>query len=155
MLFRSTSFTASAVVWPTTPQKPDQGVVARIGPKGGFALAIGPNGAEARLVLKGGKEAHVAVGKALRERRWARVWCSYDGDTGNLTVGQYQLQPEHDVDDEGVSQAQVGVAEIDHGGPLYIASLDGKGSKTCFNGKIERPIIQKIALSSEYRIRPT
>ncbi len=150
-----TSFTASAVVWPTTPQKPDQGVIARIGPKAGFALAIGPNGAEARLALTGGKEAHIRVGKALRERRWARIWCSYDGDTGNLTVGQYHLQSEHDVDDEGVSQAQVGAAEIDQGGFLYIASLDAKGSKTCFNGKIERPIIQKIALSSEYRSRPS
>ncbi|MEQ9124449.1 MAG: N,N-dimethylformamidase large subunit, partial [Alphaproteobacteria bacterium] len=73
------SYTLSATIWPTTPDKPDQGVIARLDARAGagFALAIGPEGAEARLGL-GGEVAVVKVGKALVGRRWHRVWCGYD-----------------------------------------------------------------------------
>ena len=137
------SFTASATIWPTTPDKPAQGVIARMTPEGaGFALAIGPSGAEARL-----NGARIAVGKPLRERRWARVWCAYDAEAGTLAVGQEQLQPEVGIDDGRVATTTVTADGPPSGkGDLLIASLDGTGPATCFNGKLERPVLYRGAV---------
>ena len=130
------SFTASATIWPTTPKKPDQGVIARTNGTAGFALVIGPDGAEARLGAS-----RVAVGKPLRERRWARVWCAFDAETGRLSVGQEQLSPEQGIDDAGTAETIVQGRKIDADRPLLIAALEETGGRTCFNGKIERPIV--------------
>lgn len=137
------SYTLSATIWPTTPDKPDQGVIARLDARAGagFALAIGPEGAEARLGL-GGEVAVVKVGKALVGRRWHRVWCGYDAATGALSVGQAPLRDETGVEDAGSSELTPGrPAAPVAPGDLLIASLDGAGGATCFNGKIERPAI--------------
>lgn len=125
-------FAVEAHVWPTTPDKPNQGVVARLGDGAGFALAIGPEGAEAHaggIVVK--------VGKQLRERRWSRIWMRREA--GVLTVGQEQLSPEHGVDDAGEASADLSADVTADGADLFIGSLDGGGPATCFNGKIESP----------------
>ncbi len=143
------SFTLSALIWPTTPDKPEQGVMAKIDARGGFALVIGPNGAEARLVHADGTETRVNVGKHLRERRWACVWCSYDGEAAALTVGQFQMHPEYGVDTDGVAKVTASSPGGDGNTDLLIASLDAEGPQTCFNGKIEQPTIQKTAFTAE------
>jgi len=147
------SFTASATVWPTTPEKPGQGVISRMDAAAGagFTLAIGPEGAEARIGTGGGETVRIAVGKPLRERRWARVWCAYDSETGVLTVGQGQLQPETGVDDAGAAEAEVKNAVFDAPGlPVLVAAMDEAGAAGCFNGKIERPILHKAARAAEH-----
>lgn len=148
------SFTVSATIWPTTPSKPNQGVIARLDAQSGegFALVIGPDGAEARLGLGGGKVVSVSVGKPLRERRWARVWCVFDAEAGSLRVSQTQLEPEPYVDDAGTTAAQIGgeAALAAPGRDLLIASIDGSGPDVCFNGKVERPIVHGAARSAEH-----
>ena len=138
------SFTASATIWPTTPAKPNQGVIAQYKDGVGFALVIGPDGAEAWL-----DGARVAVGKPLRERRWARIWCAFDAATGVLSIGQAQLRPEHDIDDGGDASVEIGARHSQSDKTdLLIASIDGDGPATCFNGKIERPNIRAGAVTA-------
>jgi len=147
------SFTVSATIWPTTPEKPDQGIVARLDAAAGlgFAISIGPDGAEARLGLGDGKLAQVKAGKPLRQRRWYRVWLSYDADTGRLSVGQGQIAPEIGVDDAGAAETSLD-APPHIAGPdrLLLASLDGEGPETCFNGKLERPALHGGAREAEH-----
>lgn len=150
------SFTLSANVWPTTPAKPGQGVVARLDrTRGlGFALALGPDGAEAHLGLGDGKVATVVLGRPLTERRWAKVWCAYDADAGVLTVGQAPLRQETGILDAGEASIDVNAAKPNGAGlDLLIASVDGAGPATCFNGKIERPILHAGARSADHIAR--
>ena len=139
----------AATVWRTMPDKPNQGVAARLDAAAGrgFALCLGPDGATAHLGLGDGKVAQIAVGKPLTERRWARIWCAYDVATGRLTVGQAPVSPATGIDDAGEAALDVGGdAKIDAVGcDFLIASLAGDGPKTCFNSKIERPILHRGA----------
>jgi len=148
------SFTLSATVWPTMPDKPAQGVAARLDAAAGigFALSLGPDGATAQLGLGDGKVAHISVGRPLTERRWARIWCSYDTATGRLSVGQAPVTSETGVDDAGEAALDVGgsVAVDAIGSDFLIASLTGDGPETCFNGKIERPILHRGARAAEH-----
>ena len=147
-----TSFTASATIWPTMPTKPNQAIIARMdnGAGAGFALLIGPNGAEARLGMGSGGVTVISVDKAMRERRWARVWCSYDAASRTLSVGQSQLSPEEGMDDAGEASVVLDSdAKQAANGDILIASLDGAGPETCFNGKIERPTLQKGGVTGD------
>ena len=97
------SFTVVATIWPTTPDRGRQGIVARHDPSAGtgFALFIDGRGAGA-LVGKGrGGVETVHVGKPLLARAWYRVWATYDAATRKLAVGQAPLAPRVRADDAG------------------------------------------------------
>ena len=137
------SFTLSATIWPTMPGKPNQGVAACVLDGKGYALTIGPDGAEARI---GGTRR--AVGKPLTERRWTRVWMAYDAESRTLTVGQLPIGQIFDRDDAGTAEMQLGAApDLASGQDMLIASIDGLGPETCFNGKLERPMLHNRARS--------
>ncbi|NKB59083.1 MAG: N,N-dimethylformamidase large subunit [Alphaproteobacteria bacterium] len=143
------SFTVTAVIWPTRPDKADQGIVSRYDPDGGngFALALGPNGAELRL---GGADSfRLAVGKPFRERAWYQVCASYDAASGAVTVGQQALGEPTLVDDSGTQSGTMTDAAPNANAPITIAAIGGAPVAGHFNGKIEAPALYAGAVDPE------
>ena len=149
-LRRLQSFTVVATIWPTTPDRSRQGIVARHDPKAGtgFALFVDERGAGA-LVGNGRGGVHtVHVGKPFLARAWYRVWASYDAGTRILTVGQTPLAPRVRQDDAGRASITVdGTPALDSGTPLLVAAIGGAPVAGHYNGKIERPALYDAALA--------
>ena len=84
------SFTAIATIWPTTPAKGEQAILAHwnAAASAGFALMIGVAGDLTARVGTADGTAEVGLGIVLRERQWYRVWASYDAISRTLAVGQ-------------------------------------------------------------------
>ena len=143
-----TSFSVGATIWPTTPQRRQQGIVARYDPVqgAGLALFIDAQGAGALVGMGHGQVRSISVGKPLRQRAWYRVWASYAADTRTLTVGQAPLQPAFMVDDTG-SRALVidAMPSLNTPVSLLIAALGGAPISGHYNGKIERPLVLPYA----------
>ncbi len=137
---RLDSFTLAATIWPTRPDKADQGVISRCDAHAGFALAIGPDGAQIRI-----GDATLAVGKTMRERVWYRIRASYDSSTGDMRVSQEPLGPPSLIDDTG-SQQGTAQGEAHADGPLLIGAIGGAVVGGHFNGKIEAPSVYDSAL---------
>ena len=145
------SFSLVATIWPTTPGTGLQGVIARWRETDamGFALAIDTEGAVA-IVGGNGNTGRLAVGKRLVERRWYRVWMSFDAKTGRLGVGQVPLRSRFDADDAGRAETKVEFAPVSgSGSDLLIAALRDEPVSGHFKGKIERPVILNQAVSDE------
>ena len=146
---RLRSFTLVATIWPTLPDRGQQGIIARHDPArgAGFALFVDARGAGA-LVGNGRGGVHtVHVGKPFLARAWYRVWASYDAATRTLTVGQAPLAPRVRADDAGVAAAVLdGAPALDSGTPLLVAALGGAPVAGHYNGKIERPAVYDAAL---------
>lgn len=137
-------FTIGATVWPTTPERDGQGVIARLEPKSGagFALVIGPKGA---AVIAGDGTAtpvRIDVGKPFAAKRWYRVWASYENASGTLRVGQMPVTRRVDADDAGTG-ARDGCPPpaIGRKIPLIVAAQGGDPVSGHFNGKVERPFV--------------
>jgi N,N-dimethylformamidase len=140
------SFTLAATIWPTTPNKGRQGIVAKYDPAltAGFALFIDADGAGA---LAG--DVTVSAGKPLRERAWYRVWASFDAASKLLSVGQAPLAPAFGIDEAASSVRAVdSVPLLDSAAPLLIAAFGGEPLSGHYNGKIERPWLASRALSA-------
>ena len=145
------SFTATAIIWPTTPGKGRQGIIAkRDGASGaGFALWIDARGVGASVGDGRGARVEVEVGKALRERAWYRVTMAYDAAARTLGVRQAPLDPAFGVDDAGEASAPATLAgPLDAAAPLHIAALGGEPVGGHFNGKIEAPAFSAGARST-------
>ena len=148
-LRRLGSFTLTATIWPTTPGRGRQGIVARHDPRAGrgFALFVDGRGAGALVGDGRGGVATVHVGKPLEERAWYRVWATYDAASRTLTVGQTPLAPRVRVDDAGRAATTVGFTpELDSGAALLVAAMGGAPIAGHYNGKIERPAVYDAAL---------
>jgi N,N-dimethylformamidase len=137
------SFTLTATIWPTTPDKGLQGVISRWQEADavGMALAIDKDGVVA-MVGAAGKHTRIDVGKPLIARRWYRIWMSFDATSGRLAVGQKPLHPAFDADDDGVEDVTIaftpsGPRETD----LLVAALSDRPTSGHFNGKIEAPTV--------------
>ena len=131
------SFTLYATIWSTTPNRGLQGILSRYDPgkKRGFALAIKEDGAMALL----GNQ-YISVGKPLIERRWYRIWVTYDVSTTTLTVGQIPLRKKFDADDEGTATA-MGFKPSNIRTFLLTGAIGGVPVSGHFSGKIERPTV--------------
>lgn len=145
------SFTVQMYVWPTTPSKGRQGLVARWSDhdRAGFALAIGDDGALS-LTLgdgSGGVEC-IGTGKALIARQWYFVAASFDAATG--AVALCQEPPVEWPTGDATAHVETTVALSDIGGgesPIVMAALpEGAGFAAHFNGKIDRPRLGNRAL---------
>jgi N,N-dimethylformamidase len=147
-LQRLESFTAVATVWPTTPGRGRQGIVARHDPTTGrgFALFVDARGAGALVGDGKGGAVVVEVGKPLAARTWYRVWASYDAATRTLLVGQAPLVPRVRADDAGRAAVVVPAATLDSRTPLLVAALGGAPVGGHYNGKVERPALYDRAL---------
>lgn len=146
------SFTLAATIWPTTPNKPGQGIVSRFDTAAGCgaALVLGPNGIEVRIGRSNGDPYVLAVGKPARERAWYRVWASYDASSGAVSVGQIPLGPPTLADDSEIRTETIdGDAATDAKVALLIAAHGGTPVDGHFNGKIERPAVFTAAFDSD------
>lgn len=132
------SFTLSATIWPTRPDRGEQTVISHFDAERGrgVALTVGPDGAELRLGTD-----RLAVGKKMRPRIWYRVWASYDGETGGMIVGQQALGVPSLEEDSGTAEGAAAGPTSMADGPMLIGALGGVQPSRHFNGKIEAPAI--------------
>ena len=137
------SFSVAAMIWPTTPAKRGQGLVCRFdrARAEGFALLLdGPEGIAAVVGGGAGRLTMVATGVLLEQRRWYRVWASYDGPSRTPTAGQQAISGD-------ASPAVVRATAVDHdlaaarSPGLYLAAAGGTPVGGHYNGKMERPRI--------------
>ena len=137
-------FTALATIWPTTPLKEKQAILAHWGEATGFALMIGAGGKlTARIGTENG-QAELSLEKPLHERQWYRVWVSYDGQT--LALGQAPLGNALAADQADTARRTIaGAPRLNAAGPVTIAAF--ADHRAYFNGKIEAPAIFGRALT--------
>ena len=144
-----TSITMVATIWPTTPHKDLQGVIAKHEPITGTGLVLGIDamGTRALVGTGDGVVQQVSVGKPLRERAWYRVWVSYDTDCQTLSVGQIPLRTAFRVDDMGTASTHLGrTPSLDTSSDLLLGAIGGLRVTGHYNGKLERPMVIGRAL---------
>ena len=146
-LNRLQSFTLLATIWPTTPNKGPQGLLSKWDGQHacGFALGIDRNGAYVLLGDGQGKTHRLAVGKALAERRWYRIWASYNHDSRRLEVGQAPLTSRFDADGKGAANTTLDFQPQLHSKTDLLAAA--LGDKSYYNGKLEYPVVLDTVLS--------
>ena len=145
------SFTVLALIWPTTPEKPDQCLVAKWAPqsRAGFRFELaGPEGVSLTIGDGAGGVARVVSGKLLLSRRWYLVAAAYDAAKGEIAVVQRPLQKWPHTDDMAEVNAGVEVAMAVGEGPLLMAgATDADGIvDDHYNGKIDSPMLLDAAL---------
>ncbi|MBM3518674.1 MAG: LamG domain-containing protein, partial [Alphaproteobacteria bacterium] len=149
------SFTVQCMVWPTTPKKGEQCLIARWNArtKAGFQLLIDGSGAVALRIGDGkGKAQIVSAGKPLLQREWCLVGASYDPAAKRITVYQDPQRTYARVDTGARVRAAATVRCVPGAGPLVFAAycerLVGERAITAghFNGKIDSPRLSSRAL---------
>ena len=156
------SFALNAWVWPTTPLKGEQVIMARMTPDGarGWSLGLDLEGALAMTVVTGKGSVTFSSGVPLLKKSWCFVGASVDGEAGTVTVWQrpQKVWPGYD---STADQASAFQGYVDCGGlPLsFGARYDrregrqtfGQGRQTFgqghYNGKIDRPRLANKSLS--------
>ncbi len=141
-----TSFTAAAMIWPTTPSKGRQGLVTHwdAAQKRGWALVIDEAGSTALILGDGQSEQIIAAGPKLLPREWYCAGASYDAQTGRAMVWQHPVKAYAGVTHGGESAA-VASGFAANGGPLVMAAWVGDsaakrgGIAGHYNGKIDSP----------------
>lgn len=129
--------TVSATIWPTTPGRGAEGVVAVLGAEGG-RIAIGLS-ADGRAALWGdSEEPLVEAGSRLRKHEWVRLTASVDLASGTVAL---EVVP---LDGGGVQRARGSALPLPASitpTRLYVAALDGARCRGLCNGKIEAPAL--------------
>jgi N,N-dimethylformamidase len=141
------SFTFSAWVWPTTPQKGEQVIARRMASdrSRGWSLELNGKGALTLTVATAKGTQTVSSGVALGKRVWCFVGFSIDGETGTMTLWQrpQKTWPGHDGTAETLGRFG-GVLDV-AGEPLTFAAAwdcrDGAQvfGRAFYNGKIDGP----------------
>ena len=133
------SFSLEAYIWPTTPNKGEQGLITRWSGAAGFALIVDHSGAVALRIGDGQRVSVTSVGKPMQARRWYRIGATLDSTTGVVTVFQVPVEPVPGIDDAATVQAELACLPTNPDGPLFFAAFEGPS--TVFNGKIANPRI--------------
>ncbi len=144
-------FTLLATIWPTLPRQGVQAVLSCFDPGtgSGAALGVGENGAGYAVLGRGDAEPlHVSLEAPLAERRWVRLWVSFDSAAGRLTLGQVPLETALTGDAPEIAQAEAQAAPAAPAA-FHIGALGGQPVAGHFNGKIERPQVFSRALGPE------
>jgi N,N-dimethylformamidase len=133
----------SATIWPTTPRKGRQGLLAiRIG-GWMFALCIGPHGGAMAEVADGdGTCVCAEVPRRLLGRHWYDVSAILSAD-GTFKVAQVPHAPLGDAGDAAgtATPPPAGMPEVF----LAALPLEGNGrADSHYNGKLERPALHRI-----------
>jgi N,N-dimethylformamidase beta subunit-like protein len=154
--FAVDSFSLQAMIWPTTPLKGRQTILAKwsVAKNCGFALAIGDGGALTLTIGDGVRTVELSSPRALREREWYFVGASFDAATRRARLFQEPLAPclPHDG---GISIDKIveAGAAARNGAPVTIAGLLRESphprdiGAALFNGKIDSPSIASRALT--------
>lgn len=145
------SFTVLATIWPTTPDRPGQGLVTMWDQcsGSGFALSLdGAQGVTASLGAGAAGSCRVHAGEPLRSRTWYHVWMSYDAAAGRLSVGQAPAHPRSTRDRPRLASCPAPAGHAPSGGSLCLAAAGGDPVGGHFNGKLERPAVLGRALDA-------
>ena len=150
-LRRVQSFTVQAFVWPTTPGKGKQGIVAKWSPEaGGFALIVDDQGSAALQIGDGaGGVETVSVGRPMLERHWYRVGAAFDRDRRTAHVFQHPLRFDAMFEDGGTVERAVTIAPAGNDASLVVAAIPARtdsGLDFYYNGKIDSPRLADRAL---------
>lgn len=149
------SFTLSAWIWPTAVDRGVQAILGAWGATGpGYGLFIGPAGTvELRLAYGDGRRQEVSCEKPLVASAWQFVAASVDIAAGTATVVQRHAEWSPEGEESPSTERFVGWS--DWGGStaafLIGASAPSPDESTaravsCFNGKIEDPMVLATAL---------
>jgi N,N-dimethylformamidase len=142
-----TSFTLETYIWPTTPTKGVQGLIAKWSDSAGFALMVDDTGSVALKIGDGEHVSEVSAGKPMQPRRWYRVGAHFDAATRTLEVFQSPLAPVPGIDHDSAAHAVLEYAPQQIAGTLYFASFAGPDA--VFNGKIDSPRLWSDAAATE------
>jgi len=140
------SFGMVAAVWPTTPGRGPQTIMARRDPKtgAGFELYLDETSALC-LALSSDTQATVKVStdKPLIEKHWYAVAGTYDAQTGEISVMQQPLRRYPKVDDVGgaSSSAPAQLSQANVAAPLTLAARPSRDrpAERYLNGRIDSP----------------
>jgi N,N-dimethylformamidase len=140
------SFGMVAAVWPTTPGRGPQTIMARRDPKtgAGFELYLDETSALC-LALSSDTQATVKVStdKPLIEKHWYAVAGTYDAQTGEISVMQQPLRRHPKVDDVGgaSSSAPAQLSQANVAAPLTLAARPSRDrpAERYLNGRIDSP----------------
>ncbi len=143
------SFTVQAWVFPTTPDKGEQGLITKWDEEnaGGFALYIDDSGALAMRMGDGtGTVEEISTNAPLMERRWYLVSGYFDAGTQEVSICQQPLESQLENLKTVSASSNVKLNTIpDTESPLMFAafsavlSTGAPASQNHFNGKIDRP----------------
>jgi len=150
------SFSFQAMIWPTTPEKGRQVIMAKFRDrdKSGVALVIAERDGSIGLVLGDGhgNGETLTTGKPLLAREWYFVGVSYDAKTHEVAIYQEPLVHYPLVADAAEVHTKTKIAGIGKNqSPLMFGAfrsgtgrtqLDGK-----YNGKIDSPCLANRVLS--------
>lgn len=152
-MFGLESFSLQARIWPTTPGKGPQALLANWNDATteGYALAIDDEGALS-LYMGDGKDLFIlGTGVPLLERQWYLVAASFDAAARQVWIGQRPLIQLARSDT--TASARCGVDLTPAAGPGFrIAAWSGRDGPTGhYNGKIDGPEIAARPLSPAER----
>ena len=155
-LDRLTSFTVQAMIWPTTPAKGEQTVIAKWNERSqsGFQLMIDAKGASALKLGDGaGKTDVITVGAPMLERAWYFIGASFDAKTARASVYQEPLVHHAKAATNARASRKTKLARVDTGhAPLTMAAYVRRSRKgrnltaSHYNGKIDGPKLMHRAL---------
>jgi N,N-dimethylformamidase len=143
-------FRINMLIWPTTPEKPQQ-VLCSLWDEGrgaGFRLTIGSAGGLALMVADGtGAETKVALGARLVGRQWYRVSAFLDPVAGEIGCRQDSLRKLPGMADcgETVRATQIRLPDLADASLVIAAEhhVLGEGFQHFYNGKIEAPSLTR------------
>ncbi|AIV63623.1 concanavalin A-like lectin/glucanases superfamily protein [Burkholderia pseudomallei K42] len=151
------SFSLQAWIFPTTPAKGVQSIVAKYDEANcvGFALVIDAEGS-AGVLLADGKQIEVlSTGKKLVPWEWYFVAASFDAASSTVTLVQSALVDYATIDDSAVVVRKASVQPVSSEAPVTFAANqrgDVRGwplMSNFYNGKIDAPKLVRRALSLE------
>ena len=153
------SLTLAAWIWPTTPNKGRQGIVARlIAETGrGFGLCLdAEDGLVFEIARADGTRAAIATDRPLLARRWYFVAATFDAATGRAHVAHQPRDHDPFAGDRGIAEARVEPGEFAGPGLALLlgarqARKGGSSSDVAghYNGKIDSPRLYRRALSAD------
>ncbi|MBT7294287.1 MAG: LamG domain-containing protein [Rhodospirillaceae bacterium] len=151
------SFTAQAMIWPTTPERGQQAILGKWNErsKSGFAMVIAEDGSLGLMLGNGkGKAQTVSTGKAMIARHWYMVAASWDAEKKEVRLYQEAMREYVGVKHSGTARKKIKLARVaNNSAPLTIAALYEKNAgkrvvcNDFYNGKIDGPRISDRVLS--------
>ncbi|MEQ8659252.1 MAG: LamG-like jellyroll fold domain-containing protein, partial [Gammaproteobacteria bacterium] len=151
------SFTVQAFIWPTTPERGEQTLLAHWDERArrGFALSLAADNGGLALTLGSGRGRGqtVVTGKGLLAHEWYFVAATFDAEKKQVTLYQEPLHTHVGTRDAAVTRARVSVARLgERKAPVTIGarySRHDKARTVCtqhYNGKIDSPRIASRVL---------
>ncbi len=153
------SFSLGLYVWPTTPGRGRQALLAKGDPENGagFALVLAEDGTVRLEIADGaGGKASVGSGRRLQAREWYWLAASFDAAAGRVWLDQQPLANYANAEDRATVDSRVELAGSGaaNGRPLTMAAFlatarDGRAKPVGrYNGKLEAPRIHAGALDA-------